>query len=160
MALRVGTSGTGLMQQYYSVVTKIHDAGIGELEAQDAIRLFVREQEGLSDVNECVRQTVLRYFHEIISELDEDTYPQFFELTKLFAVHFEIFGNESFKQEVRQHSVRYVNSLLKRYTDKRGRDYQDIKKFVQTTFVDFGFMSERDVANLFKTKRVRRPSSV
>ena len=46
MALRVGVSGDGLMQQYYGLVTTIHDTGIGSLEAQDAIRLFVREQDG------------------------------------------------------------------------------------------------------------------
>lgn len=159
MALRVGVSGKGLMQQYYALMIKIHDAGIGHLEAQDAIRLFVREQEGLSDVTECVRQTVLRYFRALLTNLDEDSYGDFFELTKLFAVHFSIFDNEAFKQDVRQHSVRYLKSLVKRYTDKRGRDYQDIKKFVQTTFVDLGFMDEKEVANFFKTKRTRRPTT-
>ncbi len=159
MALRVGVTGDGLMQQYYGLVTTIHDAGINSLEAQDAIRLFVREQEGLSNVNECVRQTVLRYLRQLIVNLDEETYSEFFELTKLFATHFEIFGNESFKQEVRHLSLKYVKSLLKRYTDKRGRDYQDIKKFVKTTFVDLGFMGDKEVANLFKTKRVRRPTA-
>ncbi len=159
MALRVGVTGDGLMQQYYALATTIHDSGVNALEAQDAIRLFVREQEGLSNVNECVRQTVLRYLRQLISNLDEDTYSEFFELTKLFSTHFEIFGNESFKQEVRRLSLQYVKSLLKRYTDKRGRDYQDIKKFVKTSFVDLGFMGEKEVANLFKTKRVRRPTA-
>ncbi len=159
MSLRVGVSGGALMQEYYALVTTIHDHGINALEAQDAIRLFVREQEGLSNVNECVRQTVLRYLRQLIDNLDEDTYSEFFELTKLFATHFEIFGNESFKQEVRRLSLRYVKSLLKRYTDKRGRDYQDIKKFVKTSFVDLGFMGDKEVANLFKTKRVRRPTA-
>ena len=159
MALRVGVSGKGLMQEYYALMLKIHDEGIGSLEAQDAIRLFVREQEGLSDVNECVRQTVLRYLREQLGTLDEDTYADFFELTKLFAVHFGIFDNESFKQDVRQDSTAYIKRLLKRYTDKRGRDYQDIKKFVKTTFVDLGFMDEKEVTNMFKTKRTRRPSA-
>ena len=159
MAMRVGTTGQGLMQEYYALVLKIHDAGIGHLEAQDAIRLFVREQEGLSDVNECVRQTVLRYLKQLLTGLDVESYSEFFEMTKLFGVHFEIFDNESFKQDVRQHSLHYVKQLLKRYTDKRGKDYQDIKKFVRTTFVDLGFMDEKDVVNLFKTKRTRRPSA-
>lgn len=159
MALRVGVSGDGLMQQYYGLVTTIHDTGIGSLEAQDAIRLFVREQDGLSMVTECVRQTVLRYLRQLLDNLDVENYGEFFELSKVFAVHFDIFGNESFKQEVRGHSQRYVKSLLRRYTDKRGRDYQDIKKFVKRAFVDLGFMSEKEVANLFKTKRVRRPAS-
>ena len=156
MSLRVGTAGDTLMSQYFNLATTIHDKGINHLEAQDAIRLFMREQDGLSDVAESVRATVLRYFRQLLGNLDAESYPDFFELTKLFAVYFDIFGNESFKQEIRGLSVRYVKSLMRRYTDKRGRDYQDIKKFVRTTFEDLGFMTERELTNFFKTKRKRR----
>ena len=159
MALRVGTQGDHLMPQYYALVTKLHDNGIDHLETQDAIRLFTREQEGLSDVNACVRETVLRYFRKLIGNLDVESYTAFFEATKLFAVYIDVFGNESFKQELRTLSVKYVKSLMKRYTDKRGRDYQDIKKFVKTTFEDLGFMTEKEVTNFFKTKRKRTPAA-
>ena len=159
MALRVGMGDDTLLSQYYGLVVKIHDNGIGHLETQDAIRLFTREQDGLSDVNECVRQTVLRYFRQLLGNLDVESYTDFFEASKLFAVHFDIFGNESFKQEVRGLSLAYVKRLIKRYTDKRGRDYQDIKKFTKTTFEDLGFMTERELTNLFKTKRKRRPTA-
>ena len=158
MALRVGVGGEGLMPRYYALVTTIHDHGVNALETQDAIRLFLREESGLSHVAECVRQTILRYFRRLLSGLDEETYAEFFEITKLFSVYFEIFGNESFKQNVRAQSMRYVKSLLKRYTDKRGRDYQDIKKFVKRVFVDLGFLTEKESTNLFKTKRVRKPA--
>ena len=158
MALRTGVTGEGLLPQYYALVTKIHDHGINSLESQDAIRLFLREESGLSHVAECVRQTILRYFRQLLSGLDVDTYAEFFEITKLFSVYFDIFGNESFKQEVRTMSVRYVKSLTKRYTDKRGRDYQDIKKFVKRVFVDLGFFTEKEATNFFKTKRVRKPT--
>ena len=158
MALRVGVTGEGPLPTYYALVTKIHDHGINALETQDAIRLFLREESGLSNVAECVRQTILRYFRQLLSGLDEDTYAEFFEITKLFSVYFDVFGNESFKQSVRSQSMRYVKSLLKRYTDKRGRDYQDIKKFVKRVFVDLGFLTEKESTNLFKTKRVRKPA--
>ena len=46
---------------------------------------------------------------------------------------------------------------MKVYTDKRGKDYQDIKKFVRTNFVDFGFLTEKQVVDLFKTKRKKKP---
>ena len=159
MAQRVGTSGKGLVQQYYSLIEKIHANGINHLETQDAIRIFIGDQQGLSDVVECVRQTVLRYFKEMLGNLDTDNYTEFFEASKLFAVHFDIFDNESFKQEIRLLSTRYVKSCMKIYTDKRGRDYQDIKKFVKRTWVDLGFMTEREITNFFKTKRTRKPAS-
>ena len=158
MGLRLGTSGKGLVQQYYGLVEKIHSTGINNLETQDAIRIFIGDQKGLSDVVECVRQTVLRYFKAMLGGLDTDNYTEFFEASKLFSVYFDIFDNESFKQEVRTLSTRYVKSCIKVYTDKRGRDYQDIKKFVKRTFVDLGFMTEREVTNFFKTKRTRKPT--
>ena len=50
----------------------------------------------------------------------------------------------------------YIKKLLKRFTDKRGKDYQDVKKFVSTTFIDFGFLKEKEVVELFKTRRKRK----
>ena len=158
MGLRVGTAGDTRLSAYYNLAVRIHDAGIDALGTQDAIRLFQREQEQTSEVNECVRQTVLRYLREVIAGLDVERYTGFFEATKLFAVYFDIFRNEAFKQEIRGLSVGFVKRLMKRYTDKRGRDYQDIKKFVKTTFLDLGFMTERELTNFFKTKRKRRPT--
>jgi hypothetical protein len=45
---------------------------------------------------------------------------------------------------------------LKFYTDKRGKDYQDIKKFVRAAFLDLGFMSDKELIELFKTKRKKK----
>jgi len=50
----------------------------------------------------------------------------------------------------------YIKKLLKVYIDKRGRDYQDIKKFVKTTFLDLGLMTEKQLVELFKTKRKKK----
>lgn len=158
MGLRVGTAGDTRLSRYYNLVGKVHAEGIDSLETQDAIRIFQREQEQTSEANECVRQTVLRYLRDVIAALDVEKYAEFFEATKLFAVYFDIFRNEAFKQDIRGLSVGFVKQLTKRYTDKRGRDYQDIKKFVKTTFQDLGFMTERELTNFFKTKRKRRPT--
>ena len=49
-----------------------------------------------------------------------------------------------------------MRKLLKHYTDKRGKDYQDIKKFVSTAFQDFGFMKEKEIVEMFKTRRKRK----
>ena len=53
-------------------------------------------------------------------------------------------------------SLRYIKRLIKAYTDKRGRDYQDIKKFVKTTFIDLNFMKPKELVELFKTKRKKK----
>ena len=52
-----------------------------------------------------------------------------------------------------------MGKLLKKYTDKRGKDYQDIKKFVSTAFQDFGFLKEKEVVEMFKTRRKRKKTS-
>jgi hypothetical protein len=64
-----------------------------------------------------------------------------------------IFSNEKFNQNLKAELLKYVKGLLRTYTDKRSKDYQDIKKFVQATFVDMGFMDEKAVKELFKRKR-------
>ncbi|MFT4568731.1 MAG: hypothetical protein ACI9FN_003700, partial [Saprospiraceae bacterium] len=43
-------------------------------------------------------------------------------------------------------------------TQKRSKDYQDIKKFVSAVFQDLGFLNEKQVKELFKTKR-KKPSA-
>jgi hypothetical protein len=68
----------------------------------------------------------------------------------------EIFANQQFNQHIKDLSMRYVRRLLKHYTDKRGKDYQDIKKFVSTTFQDLNFLKEKEVVELFKTRRKKR----
>jgi hypothetical protein len=50
----------------------------------------------------------------------------------------------------------YIQKLLLRYTDKRGKDYQDIKRFVSTQFVDFGFLTDKEVVDLFKSRRKKK----
>jgi hypothetical protein len=67
-----------------------------------------------------------------------------------------IFANQQFNQYLKELSLAYVAKLLLKYTDKRGKDYQDIKKFVTTAFQDFGFLNEKEVVEMFKTRRKRK----
>ena len=68
-----------------------------------------------------------------------------------------IFSNEKFNQEVKGISMQYVKTLLRTYTEKRSKDYQDVKKFVSSTFMDMGFLNDKEIKDLFKTKR--KPST-
>ena len=70
----------------------------------------------------------------------------------------DIFINQEFNQKLKDYSLVYVRKLLKKFTDKRGKDYQDIKKFVSSTFVDLGFLTEKQVVELFKTRRKKKPA--
>ncbi len=159
MAKRIGTNRDDKVAKYYQLIERLHDTGIADLGTQDAVRVYVSERDGRSTELSCVRQATLGYFRAHIKNLDVENYTDFFDITKLFAVYITIFGSESFKQELRTHSLAYVKQLIRRYTDKRGRDYQDIKKFVTRTFDDLEFMTEKEIVNLFKTKRVRKPAS-
>ena len=68
----------------------------------------------------------------------------------------DIFGNQQFNQDIKDFCMSYVKKLLKKYTDKRGKDYQDIKKFVSTNFGDLGFLSKKEIVELFKTRRKKK----
>jgi hypothetical protein len=88
--------------------------------------------------------------------LTERAYSEYFELTKIFGLYIRIFGNSQFNLDVEKLSMNYVDKLLKKYIDKRGKDYQDIKKFVSTQFVDLGFLKDKEVVEIFKSRRKKR----
>jgi ABC-type uncharacterized transport system permease subunit len=102
---------------------------------------------------------VLTYFTRLINGLTEREYADYFELTKIFGLYIKIFGNSQFNQDVEKLSLNYIGKLLKQFTDKRAKDYQDVKKFVSTQFVDLGFMKEKEVVEMFKSRRKKRKGS-
>ncbi len=149
----IDKSAKGDLSDFYTLTDIIHNKGYLNEEAQVAVREVYSVHKGVSVINECIRQTIYHYFARLINNLEEYDYPEFIEITRLFPVYMHIFANERFNQDLEKLSMNYVNKLLKRYVDKRGKDYQDIKKFVSSAFVDFGFMKEKELVELFKTRR-------
>jgi hypothetical protein len=144
------------ISDYYRIADKIHSLGYVHPDAIEAVQDFYNTHEGLSVESECLRQLVLTYFVRLINGLSIREYADFFELNKIFGIYMKIFGNQQFNQAVEKHSMVYVGKLLKIFTDKRGKDYQDVKRFVSTQFVDFGFLKDKEVVEMFKTRRKRR----
>lgn len=145
--------------RYYELVNQIHTTGYLQPEVHDKIKTFYNQHEGLSLINDNLRQTVFAYFARLIRNLDTGAYADYFEITKYFPIYMKIFANQQFNQDLKELSMAYVKRLLKTYTDKRGKDYQDIKKFVRTNFVEFGFLKEKEVVELFKTKRKKKKTA-
>ncbi|MEZ4984877.1 MAG: hypothetical protein R2795_07545 [Saprospiraceae bacterium] len=146
------------LSDYFAVLESIHQDGYTNETAQEVVRKAYLSHEGLSPFNEGIRRTIFRYFSTFVNNLELSDYPAFFDITKLFSLYMSLFGNQQFNQRLKDLSMEYVHKLLARYTDKRGRDYQDVKKFVSTTFVEFNFLDEKDITNLFKTRRKRKSS--
>jgi hypothetical protein len=144
------------LTDYYVLVDTIHDKGYINEDVHEAVKVFYNKNEGLSTINECVRMVIFNYFQRFINNLGVMHYSDYFEITKQFPIYMGIFANQQFNQDLKDVSMSYIRKLLKRFTDKRGKDYQDVKKFVSTTFVDFGFLKEKEVVELFKTRRKRK----
>jgi hypothetical protein len=144
------------LTKFYSLMDIIHTKGYVHDDAIEATRIFYDQHEGLSTINECLRKATLSHFRRLLSNLSIDAYADYFEMNKVFAVYIHIFNNQQFNQDVKQQSLRYITKLLKGYTDKRGKDYQEIKKFVMHTFLDLGFLNEKQLVELFKTKRKKK----
>lgn len=144
------------LSRYYQLTDQIHHEGYHAIETQDAIRIFYNDHQGLSAINECVRLTIRHYFEQAIRSLDEASYPEFFELSKLFPIFMGIFVNQQFNQDLKELCMEYLQRLLLHFTDKRGKDYQDIKRFVSSAFVDYGFLREKETLELFKTRRKKK----
>ena len=145
------------LTEYYDLMEGIHANGYLEEATIEAVNTFYNAHEGRSLINECVRKSIFGHYARLISNLEEREYNELIELArKSYPVYMKIFGNQQFNQNVEDLSMVYIRKLLKKFTDKRGKDYQDIKKFVSSTFVELGFMKEKEVVELFKTRRKKK----
>ncbi len=144
------------ISDYYRIAEKIHGLGYVHPDSIEAVQDFYSAHEGLSVETECLRRLILKYFGKLISGLTVREYADYFELTKIFSVYMRIFDNQEFNQVVEKHSMVYISKLLRVFVDKRAKDYQDVKKFVSTQFVDLGFMKDKEVVEMFKTRRTRK----
>lgn len=155
-ATLVDKNWTGELSKYYDVVEIVHTKGYMHEDSIDQVRKYYHNHKGLSDQNQCVRKVIFSYFANFLLNLPPEDYPEYFNITKTIIIYIGIFDNQKFNQDVKKYSLGYIKRLIKTYTDKRGKDYQDIKKFVMTTFQDLNFMSEKELKNFFKTKRKKK----
>lgn len=144
------------LTEYYTLAEEIHTKGYIHADVVESVRGFYLSHEGLSAENECLRQLILRYFRQFIQGLDAAGYADYFEMWKHFALYMQLFVNQHFNQSIEKVSLKYVGGLLKKFTDKRSRDYQDIKKFIAYNFVEFDFLDDKEVVEMFKTRRKKR----
>ncbi len=141
------------VSNYFTMQDKVLTHGYVSQEASSAIRDYYYQNEGLSEENEAVRKSILSKLGVFITNLPVTEYQEYFEINKVFAEYMDIFSNQKFNQDLKTFSLSYVKKCLKFYKDKRSREYQDIKKFVKSTFLDYGFMTDKQLVELFKTKR-------
>lgn len=149
----------GEIKRYFEVADVVHTKGFVHLDAMDTVRAYVDSNKGTSVQNKCIRMCLLGYFRKYIDNLEATDYPDFIETNKIITVYLDIFGNEKFNQAVKESSITLVRKCIKAFPDKRGRDYQDVKKYVKTAFVDMGYLTAKEVVELFKTKRKKKVES-
>jgi hypothetical protein len=152
----LGEEDTSEIGHYYATCAVLYIDNLLEEEIIDSVRAFYAKYDGLSLNNECLRLNVLRHFQQSFQELTPEEYSRWFELNKIFAAYMEIFQNQRFNLAIKDFSVKYLKSLLKFYTDKRGKDYQDIKKFSTRIFLDYNFFKDKEIKEFFKTPRAKK----
>ena len=141
---------------FYTISDIVHTKGYMTKEVMDAVKAFYDNHEGLSTINECIRRMIFGYLYRFITNLKEKEYVEYFNISKTYMAYMNIFGNEQFSQNIRDISMAYMKKCLVKFTDKRARDYQDVKKFIAGTFVDLHFIKEKEVVEMFKTRRKRK----
>jgi hypothetical protein len=141
---------------YYNLMKVVHSKGYVHEDTIEAVKVFYSNHEGMSVINQCVRRAILNYIRQFLNGLQPEEYAGYFELSKIFPIYMGIFSNQQFNQDIKTASIKYIRSLLKRFIDKRGKDYQDIKKFVTTSFTDLEFMDKKELVEFFKTKRKKK----
>jgi len=145
------------VSKFFNVMDVILSKGFVHEDSVETVRNYYSLNEGQSSENSCIRGAILSSFAKVMDNLPTEAYADYFEINKTFGQYMDIFSNQKFNQDVKKLSLNYVKKLLKKFIDKRGKDYQDIKKFVKATFLDFNFMTEKQLVELFKTKRKKKP---
>lgn len=141
------------ISEYYTLMDVVHTKGYVHEDTISSVKEYYDQHKGLSIENECLREGIFGYCESFLNNLDVESYQEYFEINKVFSSYINTFFNQKFNQNIKELSLKYVNKALETYTDKRGRDYQDIKKFVTSTFLDLGFKTEKELVEMFKTKR-------
>lgn len=152
----IGDDSSTETGHYYNTTSELFIDNLLEEEIIDKVKSFYAGYDGLSLNNECLRLNILKHFKEAFVDISIEDYPKWFELNKTFAVYMDIFQNERFNLALKDITVRFIKKLIKKYTDKRGRDYQDIKKFSTRIFLDYGFYTDKEIKEFFKTPRTKK----
>jgi len=141
------------ISSYYTLMNVVHTKGYVHEDTINNVRDFYNQHEGLSLENESLRDGIFGYCESFLNNLDPSEYVEYFEINKVFVSYINIFFNQKFNQNIKSISLKYINKLINHFSDKRSRDYQDIKKFVMSTFSELGFMNEKELKSLFATKK-------
>ncbi len=160
------------LMRYSALIGVIHQKGYIHEDAIEATRVFYENNAGLSNINESLRHTIYGHFEKLIANLPEEDYKVLTgsehkkseeeatkdeSISRFMKLYMDIFANQEFNIRLRDLSMAFVNKCLKKFTDKRSAPYQDIKHFVMDKFPEWAFMKEKEVAELFKTRRKRKP---
>ncbi len=146
----------GRIADFYRVAQVVHSLGYIHPDVMDAVREFYNSHEGLSVESKCLRLLMLRYFTQWMQGITEREYGDFFEMSKFFHFYMRIFGDQEFNQALKKSVQKYLERLLKTYTDRRGKDYQDIRKFAKNQMVEIGLLTEKEADTIFRIRRSRR----
>ncbi|MFZ4545334.1 MAG: hypothetical protein ACOYOA_14880 [Saprospiraceae bacterium] len=144
------------LASYYELTELIALKGYADEDAIDAVRVFHNNYEGLSTINQCVRYMILSKIRRFMGQLQPLQYHDYFEGNKTFTAYMHSFGNQKFNQDIEDISLVFINKSLKKFTDKRSHDYQKIKKFVATAFVEMGFLNDKEIVEMFKSRRKKK----
>ena len=146
-----------VLYDFYQLADAIHTKGFTHSEVIEAVKIFYINHDGTSLVNTAVRNNILGYAGKFAQNLEVSSYQDYFELMEYFTQYIEIFDNQKFNQRIKDHSLVFIKKLLREYTDKRGKDYQTIKRFVRAKFIALNFMTAKELTLMFKTKRKKKP---
>ncbi|NJK83960.1 MAG: hypothetical protein HC912_09300 [Saprospiraceae bacterium] len=156
MSAIINKSQEDVLSEYYQLMDIIHTKGYIHSEVQEAVKLFDNKHMGRSLEVEAVRRTIFAYLKPFIQNLEVGDYAEYMDIVETFRKYMHIFANQQFNQDLKDISMVYLKKLMKHYTDKRGKDYQDIKKFVVNNFPTLGFLKEKEIVELFKTKKKKK----
>ena len=141
---------------FYDLTDIIHTIGYLDQSAVGSVEKFYNSRAGLSLINRCVRRVISSYYDTIMSGLHPTMYNEMMETTNTYPLYMNVFSNEEFNHHLRGLSLGFVKKFLRAFKDKRSKEYQGLKKYVNAVFIELKFLTQKESVELFKTKRKKK----
>ena len=72
---------------HFQMMDILHSKGYTNEEVMAEVKQYIGGFKGLSDNSQCLRQAILRYVRQVMLNLDEMEYSEFFEMNKVFTTY-------------------------------------------------------------------------
>ena len=123
-------------------------------EISESIVELAKSFPDLSIEAKTIRTAVVVAYGKSLAGLGKSNNEGFFELFRNVESYINGFTDQLFSNEIKDVSLVQLKEFIRFFNNRRSAEYQSVKGFLMTTMVSHGFLTEKEVKELIKRKKV------